>query len=225
MPAMMQRRLCLRGALGAGLASCIQAPALSALPALGLTTLGLTPQRVARADTDGVAGDAAGGGAGSAHAADDGAGAGHTVTPWPAGLQAPPLRALDMQGRSWSLEGLRGRAVLINFWASWCAPCRIEMPTLQTLAGFYGDAVRVLAVNVGEGPRAIARFLQSSALDTGLLTVLLDPEKEIARAWGAARVLPTTVLIDARGRPRHRVQGELDWGSEQAQALVDALIA
>jgi thiol-disulfide isomerase/thioredoxin len=186
---MMQRRLCLRGALGAGLAPL-------ALPPL-LSVSGLA----AAADT-----------------------AGHAVTPWPSGNKTPPLRALDMQGRSWTLEALRGRVVLMNFWASWCAPCRVEMPTLQTLAGFYGDAVRVLAVNVGEGPRAIARFLQGSALDTDALTVLLDTEKEAARAWGAATVLPTTVLIDASGRPRHRVQGELDWSGDRAQALVEALL-
>lgn len=186
---MMQRRLCLRGALGAGLAPLVLAPSLS-LPGLA------------------AAADAAG----------------HALTPWPTGHKTPPLRALDMQGRSWTLEALRGRVVLMNFWASWCAPCRVEMPTLQTLAGFYGDAVRVLAINVGEGPRAIARFLQGSALDTDALTVLLDTEKEAARAWGAATVLPTTVLIDASGRPRHRVQGELDWSGDRAQALVEALL-
>jgi thiol-disulfide isomerase/thioredoxin len=186
---MMQRRLCLRGALGAGLAPLALAPVLS------------VPRVAAAADT-----------------------AGHALTPWPAAQKTPPLRALDMQGQTWSLEALRGRVVLMNFWASWCAPCRVEMPTLQALAGFYGDAVRVLAINVGEGPRAIARFLQSSALDTGVLTVLLDTEKEAARAWGAATVLPTTVLIDASGRPRHRVQGELDWSGDRAQALVEALL-
>lgn len=193
---MMKRRRCLQGVLGTGLASLAASPVLSAF---------LLSQ---------------------VHAADaDAALAGHETTPWPAGRKAPPLRALDMQGKTWTLEALRGRAVLMNFWASWCAPCRVEMPTLQTLAGFYGDAVQVLAVNVGEGPRAIARFLQSSALDANALTVLLDTEKEAARAWGAATVLPTTVLIDATGRPRYQVQGELDWSGARAQRLVDALLS
>lgn len=186
---MMQRRCCLRAALGAGLVP------LALAPVLGMSSVDAAAQT-----------------------------AGHALTPWPADQKAPPLRALDLQGRTWTLDDLRGRVVLLNFWASWCAPCRVEMPTLQTLAGFYGDAVRVLAINVGEGPRAIMRFLQSSALDTGALTVLLDTEKEAARAWGAASVLPTTVLIDPKGQPRHRVRGELDWGAEQAQALVEALL-
>ncbi|EYC51680.1 thiol:disulfide oxidoreductase [Hylemonella gracilis str. Niagara R] len=187
---MMQRRLCLRAALGAGLAPLALAPVLrvSSVNATAAIT------------------------------------AGQALTPWPPGQKAPPLRALDLQGRAWTLEALRGRVVLLNFWASWCAPCRVEMPTLQTLAAFYGDAVRVLVINVGEGPRAITRFLQSSALDTDALTVLLDTEKEAARAWDAASVLPTTVLIDAQGQPRHRVRGELDWSGEQAQALVEALL-
>lgn len=203
---MMQRRLCLRGALGAGLAPLARGSALSMLAAAPLWAA--QPKAPV-----------------SSEPADPGLGtAGHAVTPWPAAHPVPPLRALDMQGRTWTLEALRGRVVLMNFWASWCAPCRVEMQTLQTLAGFYGDAVRVLAVNVGEGPRAIARFLQSSALDTGALTVLLDTEKDAARAWGAATVLPTTVLIDPAGRPRHRVQGELDWSGDRGQALVDALL-
>ncbi|QBK05703.1 TlpA family protein disulfide reductase [Hylemonella gracilis] len=202
---MMQRRLCLRGALGAGLTPLAWAPALP--------MLGAAPLRAAQAT-------------GLNELANPGVDtAGHAVTPWPAGPKTPLLRTLDMQGRTWTLEALRGRVVLMNFWASWCAPCRVEMPTLQTLAGFYGDAVQVLAINVGEGPRAIARFLQSSALDAGALTVLLDPEKEAARAWGAASVLPTTVLIDANGRPRQRVQGELDWSGDRAQSLVDALLS
>jgi thiol-disulfide isomerase/thioredoxin len=204
----MKRRLCLRGALGAGLARLALPPVLS--------TFGVVPLQAAQA---------AGASASASASAGDGTGTeGHAVSPWPTGHKAPPLRALDMQGQTWTLEAWRGRVVLMNFWASWCAPCRVEMPTLQALAGFYGSAVRVLAINVGEGPRAIARFLQSSALDTGALTVLLDTDKEAARAWGAASVLPTTVLIDASGRPRHRVQGELDWSGDRAQALVESLL-
>lgn len=146
---------------------------------------------------------------------------GYDVTPWPAGRAAPPLQALDMQGQTWTLERLRGRAVLINFWATWCPPCRAEMPSLQQLAEIYGpEQLQVLAVNVGEGPRRIAQYLQSSGL---ALTVLLDPKSEISKAWGAS-VLPTTILIDAEGRPRLRVRGEVDWSGREAQAMVDPLL-
>lgn len=146
---------------------------------------------------------------------------GYDVSPWPAGRAAPPLQALDLQGQTWTLERLRGRAVLLNFWATWCPPCRAEMPSLQQLAEIYGpQQLQVLALNVGEGPRRIAQYLQSSGLD---LTVLLDPQSLASKAWGAS-VLPTTILIDAEGKPRLRVRGEVDWSGREAQALVEPLL-
>ncbi|GAB3488943.1 hypothetical protein GCM10027399_04310 [Curvibacter fontanus] len=146
---------------------------------------------------------------------------GYDVTPWPANRPAPALQALDMQGKTWTLAELRGRAVVLNFWATWCPPCRAEMPSLQQLAEIYGpEQLQVLALNVGEGPRRIAQYLQSSGLN---LTVLLDPQSEAARAWGA-NVLPTTLLIDAEGRPRLRVRGEVDWSGREAMALVEPLL-
>jgi thiol-disulfide isomerase/thioredoxin len=146
---------------------------------------------------------------------------GYDVAPWPATRPAPALQALDLQGKTWTLAGLRGRAVLLNFWATWCPPCRAEMPSLQQLAEIYGpDQLQVLAVNVAEGPRRINQYLQSSGLN---LTVLLDPQGETARAWGAT-VLPTTILIDAEGRPRQRVRGEVDWTGSEALALVEPLL-
>ncbi len=146
---------------------------------------------------------------------------GYEVTPLPKGLALPPLQALDLQGKTWRLAELRGRAVLLNFWATWCPPCRAEMPSLQQLAEIYGpEQLQVLALNVGEGPRRINQYLQSSGLD---LTVLLDPRSEIARAWGA-NTLPTTYLIDSEGRLRYRLRGEVDWASREAQALIEPLL-
>jgi len=146
---------------------------------------------------------------------------GYDITPWPAGRPAPALQALDLQGKTWTLAALRGRAVVLNFWATWCPPCRAEMPSLQQLAEIYGpDRLVVLALNVGEGPRRITQYLQSSGLE---LTVLLDPKSEIARTWGAT-ALPTTYLIDTEGRPRQRLRGEVDWTSREATALVEPLM-
>lgn len=146
---------------------------------------------------------------------------GYDVTPWPAVRPAPALQALDLQGKTWKLADLRGRAVLLNFWATWCPPCRAEMPSLQQLAEIYGpEQLQVLAVNVAEGPRRINQYLQSSGLN---LTVLLDPQGDTARAWGAT-VLPTTILIDAEGRPRQRVRGEVDWTGTDALALIEPLL-
>jgi len=147
---------------------------------------------------------------------------GYEVTPWPASQPAPALQALDLQGKTWGLSELRGRAVVLNFWATWCPPCRAEMPSLQQLAEIYGpEQLLVLAVNVKEGPRRISKYLQSSGLN---LTVLLDPQGEITRQWDAS-VLPTTILIDAAGRPRQRVRGEVDWTGREATALVEPLLS
>ena len=135
---------------------------------------------------------------------------------------APQWEAMDLAGRAWTPESLRGRAVLLNFWASWCEPCRAEMPTLQQLSDFYGDdKLAVLALNFKEAPATAARF----ATRTGLkLPVLLDPQGDIARRW-EVKVFPTTILIAADGRPRWRVRGEMDWSSLEAGRVVESLLS
>ncbi|MFD2376366.1 TlpA family protein disulfide reductase [Ottowia pentelensis] len=112
-----------------------------------------------------------------------GARAQNVSKPWPAGQVVPPLAATDLNGRPWDLTALRGRAVLINFWATWCAPCKEEMPTLQTLADLEGERLAVLAVNVREPLPRVRRYVQSSGLT---LTVLPDP-KGRSPAHGARR--------------------------------------
>lgn len=144
------------------------------------------------------------------------------IVDWPPRAAVPPLKTLDLEGRAWNLAGLKGKAVLINFWASWCEPCRAEMPSLEHLANMHDPgALAVLALNFKESPARAGRFASSTGL---MLPVLLDPEGDIARAWGV-RVFPTTIGIAADGRPRWRVRGELDWGSPQARQMVQGLLA
>lgn len=146
----------------------------------------------------------------------------HALADWPAGLALPAIEALDLQGRPWRLAELRGRPVLVNFWASWCEPCRAEMPTLQALAELYGpEQLAVVALNFKEAPATVARFVQRTGLR---LPVLLDREGAVARAC-AVKVFPTTLLIGADGRPRQRVRGELDWTGAEAERLVQGLLA
>ncbi len=143
------------------------------------------------------------------------------VSRWPAGKPMPALQATDLSGKTWRLADLRGRAVLLNFWASWCPPCRAEMPSLQDMAAFYGpDKIIVLAINFKESQGTAARFARASALT---LPVLLDPHGDIARQWGV-HVFPTTVLIDAAGRPSAVVRGEVDWTGQGGEQLVTPLL-
>jgi thiol-disulfide isomerase/thioredoxin len=142
-------------------------------------------------------------------------------TDWPRQAPTPALDALDMVGRRVSLADFKGRVLVLNFWASWCEPCRAEMPTLQQLPMVLGeDQVAVLGLNFKEGPRRIAQFTQAAGVT---LPVALDPQGDVARAWGV-KVFPTTILIDPAGRARQRIRGEVDWSSHQALGWIEALL-
>lgn len=147
---------------------------------------------------------------------------GYEVVPWSAGKPIPSLQATDLDGQVWRLKDLRGKAVLINFWASWCAPCRAEMPSLQALAQSLGpEKLRVLAVNFKESEVTVRRYAQRNELQ---LPILPDPAGLLARRWGV-RLFPSTVLIAADGRVRGVLRGELDWSSPEAASLLAPLLA
>lgn len=142
------------------------------------------------------------------------------VSPWPGPLSAFSL--VDTHGKTWRLDDFKGRAVLLNFWASWCEPCRAEMPTLQQVADLYGaDKLLVLAINFKEKP---ARALQFARTTGVTMPVLLDTDGRFARQSGVT-VFPTTLMIDPQGRPRQRVQGEVDWTGRAAEKLIAGLLA
>jgi thiol-disulfide isomerase/thioredoxin len=148
------------------------------------------------------------------------AGPGYDAQPWPRKQPVPSGTMTDLQGREWRLPALRGRAVLLNFWASWCEPCKEEMPSLQALADQHADRLVVLTINLKESPEAIARFVRSSGLR---LPIVRDADGSLARAWGV-RIYPSTVLVDAQGRVRSVVRGGLDWAGEEGAKLVVPLL-
>jgi thiol-disulfide isomerase/thioredoxin len=136
----------------------------------------------------------------------------------PAALPAFTLQ--DLSGKPWHLSHLRGRSVVLNFWATWCAPCRQELPSLQTLAELLGtEHTLVLAVNVKEAAPLVQRFATRTALG---LPVLLDHDGALAKRLGI-HTFPTTLLIDRQGRTRERVVGEVNWSGPQALTWVEAL--
>jgi thiol-disulfide isomerase/thioredoxin len=142
---------------------------------------------------------------------------------WPARKPAPPLALDGLDGRRWSLAPLRGKVVVLNFWASWCEPCVTEIPTLGWLAETHaarGDVV-VLGVNYQEHEAKVRRFLQAVPVP---YPVLLDRNGEAAKAW-TSRIFPTTVLVGRDGRPVLSVTGELDWAGQQGERLLNPLLA
>jgi len=151
--------------------------------------------------------------AATAHAAE--------LKPWSGG-PLPHFELKDIEGQVHRLADYHGRVVLVNFWATWCEPCRDEMPSIQRLKQkLSGQPFAVLTVNVGEPEARIRRFLAQIKLD---LPVLLDPDLSVTRGW-KARILPASFLVGRDGRIRYSLVGELDWADEHAVKTVSGLIS
>jgi thiol-disulfide isomerase/thioredoxin len=112
---------------------------------------------------------------------------------------APALKLSDLDGELHDLASLKGKVVLVNFWATWCPPCRREMPSLERLSqALAGEPFVVLAVDVAEDADTIEAF--TSQLDaTPSFPILLDTRSRVMQAWKVAG-LPTTFLVDKQGR-------------------------
>ena len=138
------------------------------------------------------------------------------LKPWAGG--ATPLLALqDLEGRLHRLEDYRGKVVLVNFWATWCEPCREEMPSMNRLrAALTGQPFEVLAVNLAESEARIRRFMEQVPLE---FTVLMDRDSASAKAW-RARLLPVSFLVGPDGRIRYSVLGEIDWTQERVRRAI-----
>jgi thiol-disulfide isomerase/thioredoxin len=138
------------------------------------------------------------------------------------GRAAFPLELADLKGDRLDLKAHRGKVVLVNFWATWCEPCRHEMPSIQRLRDRLGDKrFAVLLVNVDEPEARVRRYVDEVRLD---LPIALDPGKRVTSRWGV-KVLPSTFLIGPDGRVRYRVIGDMDWNSERAVSAIDRLLA
>lgn len=145
-----------------------------------------------------------------------------------AAMRPPEIAFTDAEGQPRTLDDWRGRAILLNVWATWCAPCRHEMPMLDELQEEFGGAdFEVVAVSIdqGETDKPLA-FLDEVAADD--LAFYHDPTTDVfagLRAAGRGIGLPVTLLIDAGGCEVGYLAGPADWASEDAKALVRAVIA
>jgi len=139
----------------------------------------------------------------------------------PAPEPLPDIRFLTAAGTETSLAALRGKVVLLNLWATWCAPCREEMPELNHLQGELGsDRFEVVALAIDKGGiEGAKKFL--SGIKADKLAVYADPTaKEGVRLKVIG--MPTTILIDAEGREIGRLIGPAKWDSPEAKRLIEA---
>jgi peroxiredoxin len=142
------------------------------------------------------------------------------LKPWTGGA-TPALELADMKGARHRLADYRGKVVLVNFWATWCVPCRDEMPSIERLrASLDGRRFAVLAVNLAEPESRIQKFLDAVPLG---FPVLLDRDAKIARAW-QAKLLPATYIVGPDGALRYRHLGEFDWSKPEVRAQIARLM-
>jgi len=138
------------------------------------------------------------------------------------GEAAPNFQLRDMEGRMVTLSDLRGKVVLLNFWATWCGPCRVEMPEMERLYRAYPRKdFEILAVSTDPQGVAVTRpFQQENHLT---FPILHDAEYRVGLTYGA-RSLPMTFMVDRQGVVRQQIFGARDWGAPEAHQLVQMLI-
>ena len=137
-----------------------------------------------------------------------------------AGTPAPDTRFQDPDGEAATLSEFAGKPLLLNLWATWCAPCVKELPTLDALQLREGERLKVLTVSQDlEGRAKVDAFLAKGKYRT--LEAWLDPEMALMADLGVT-TLPTTILYDAQGREVWRVAGDRDWAGEEAAGLIAA---
>jgi len=131
------------------------------------------------------------------------------------GSPAPDFRLMDLHGKPVSLSDYQGKVVLLNFWATWCGPCRTEMPAMEALyRSMQPKGLEILAVSVDQQGTAVTRPFQEAM---GLsFPILHDEDYQIGLTYGA-RTLPMTFAIDRRGVIRQLVFGARDWNSPEAR--------
>ncbi|MBI3062491.1 MAG: TlpA family protein disulfide reductase [Deltaproteobacteria bacterium] len=138
------------------------------------------------------------------------------------GVRPPEFSGQTLDGKTVSLAGLRGRVVLLNFWATWCLDCRPEMPLFERLhREFTAQGLSVIGINAREGTVTIQRYAKELGLTFPLV---LDPKGGINAAYGVIG-LPTTFLTARDGRAVALGVGPREWASAPARAIIQTLLA
>jgi thiol-disulfide isomerase/thioredoxin len=134
------------------------------------------------------------------------------------GKLAPAVTFNDPDGTAMGIGDFSGKPTLVNLWATWCAPCVKELPTLDRLSQAHNGDLNVVAISQDDAPHAsVVAFLQANRITD--LDAFQDPKMGLSSALGA-EVLPTSILFDANGREVWRYVGDLDWTSPEAAKLL-----
>ena len=150
-----------------------------------------------------------------------GAGCNKREEPAVEGKPAPDFTLNDLSGRPVQLSSLRGKVVLVNFWATWCPPCREEVPSLVRMnQALQGKPFQLLAVSIDEGGKgAVTDFFKKGGVT---LPALLDTDGAVSRRYGTTGV-PETFVIDTKGVIMKKVVGAMDWSSPEVLAALEDL--
>ena len=137
------------------------------------------------------------------------------------GRDAPPLVLKNMDGETWDLSEARGHWVFVHFWATWCGPCRREMPTIQAIfPEFDPQELEIVLVNTAETEDTVFGFLASVAPD---ITPLIDEDGLVTESW-QPRGLPATFFVDTEGKQRYLALGGRPWDTPAYLDIIKQLI-
>jgi peroxiredoxin len=132
-----------------------------------------------------------------------------TLSATPEKPQAPDFNLSDVSGKPHRLSDYRGKVVIVNFWATWCDPCREEMPSMQRALDKLGaDGLTILGIDLGDQRGTVRQFKQGYSIKFPLL---LDPDSTMTSQWPLPKGIPTSFVIDAQGRIAYIAEGRRDW--------------
>ena len=137
--------------------------------------------------------------------------------------EAPDFQLQDMDGETHSLADYKGKVVILNFWATWCPPCRREIPSMEAIhQAFKDEAFAILAINEWETEDHVFAFTGQLSVDP-TFPILFDRESEIAQEYGV-KGLPTTVFLDKKGRIVYRAVGGRDFDHPEVKKIIQGLL-
>ncbi len=148
----------------------------------------------------------------------------HQLTQLATPVVAPNFTLKDMDEKSYTLSDYRGKVVMVNFWATWCPPCRRELPSMDALYQDFKDkSFTILAINQWESPDHVFAYMGQLEVFPGF-PILFDRDSAVSQTFGV-KGLPTTVLIDKRGRVVYRAVGGRDFNHPEVRTIIRKLLA